>query len=128
MSGNIFPVKLLHIVTEMSRRGLLAAHGPAVQSPDDGKTRFILCSPEVQRAVGRTVEDPRNTRVRLAVPADHDIVSLSDGTMLELYDFEGAPLGAPRPVTGLNEDLSNAIQVELFHTLLRSHGSSIPLL
>lgn len=134
MSGNLFPIKLLHLFTELKDAGILDklacgayAMAKPVAAPADGLTRLVLCSPEVQQAVLALVETPR-FRVRIAVPPPLDFLELSERAALEVYSEEGNLLQPPLLLTSLEDGLANAIQVELFHELLRAKGSSIPLL
>lgn len=131
-SGNLFPVKLLHLFTELQRHGKLdhlAHHAAAfpVQAPADGLLRLMLCSPEVQKVVC-AAQKTRMTRVRIAVPPDLDFLRLIDQAQFEVYGEDGAPLGKPVLLTKLEDSIANAVQVELFHTLLRAKGVDLPLL
>lgn len=139
MSGIFFPVQLMHIFNELSQASevmkgsspfLRLARGAVdlpVKSPDDRLVRLILCSPGVQRAVEKMVK-VRRFRIRIAVPLSFDMVGLSSLAQFEVYDGDGEPLQAPILLTELDDSLANAVQVELFHELLRAKGSSIPLL
>lgn len=130
---SLFPVKLFHLVTELQSSQVFAklahaaAHLPPVQVPADGLTRLVLCSPEVQQVVAAEV-GTRQIRVRLALPTEFDLVSLSNQAQLEVYSAEGTPLQPPRLLTALTGPLANALQVELFHALLAAQGSRIPML
>ena len=132
MSGNLFAVKVLRLFTEMKQAGVLSkmaqgAKSMPVQAPDDGLTRIVMCSPEVVKVVAASL-GTKMFRVRIAVPPDLDFLRLSELSQFEVYSAEGAPLKAPVRLEELDSDLANAVQVELFHELLRAKGSSIPLL
>ena len=130
--SNLFPVKLLHLFTEMKDAGVLAklargAEHLPVQAPDDGLTRLLLCSPEVQQVVASGAQG-KPFRVRIAVPSDLDFLRLAELAQFEVYGADGEPMQAPARLVDLDQGLANAIQVELFHEVLRAKGSSIPLL
>jgi len=132
MSGNLFPIKLLHLFLEMQDKGVLAKLTQAaqcikVQSPEDGLVRLVLCSPEVQQTIASTL-GTRQIRVRIAVPTDLSLLPLARLAQLEVYGATGEPLQSPIKLVELDNAVANAVQVELFHEVLRAHGSSIPLL
>lgn len=132
MQNTLFPVKLLQLFGEMRECGLLAhlalsSQQLPVQAPDDGRIRLVLCSPEVQRIVAAEVAT-RQFRVRLAVPADLGLLQVANESQFEVYSVDGTPLQPAIKLSELSDNQANAVQVELFHALLKAKGSGIPLL
>lgn len=130
MSGNLFSVKILAIFTELAKTPAFEAmrHGPKVNAPDDDLIRLCMTSPEIQKEVAAYTKE-KLFRIRVAVPQEiDDLVKISSLAQLETYNINGNQMIAPIKLTDLNNQLANALQVELLHTLLKTHGSRIPLL
>lgn len=132
MLNTLFPVKLLQLFVELRVSGALnqlshAAQHLPVQAPKDGLTRLVLCSPEVQRIVAAEL-GASQFRVRVAVPPDLGLLRVAKLSQLEVYSADGAPLRPAVKLSEISDQLANAVQVELFHALLKAKGSTIPLL
>jgi hypothetical protein len=131
MSGNLFAVKVMAIVAALRAckdkidTNNRECRGVAV-GPNDGKIRMLLWSPEVATEVRRKFE-VKDCRIRFAFEAKAPSFGL-DEAYLEVYDVEGNPLTDPIKAPKLDDALANAVQVELFHFLLKQHGVDIPML
>lgn len=131
-SGHLFPVKAFAFVTvlralkddiEKYNRDNM---GCCTIGPNDGKIRMVLATPEVIVEVRRKLK-VEACRVRFAFPAG-ETSFLHGLPYLEVYDIQGTPLMEPIIATELEDALANAVQVELLHFLLKTHGIDIPML
>jgi hypothetical protein len=133
MSGPLFHVKTSAIV------GALRTHKDKIEArvrdafnykpvgPDDGKIRMVMQSPEVSTEVKRKFPDVKFFRIRFAFDVEAPTFGL-DHAYLEVYDTEGNPVTEPIEAPDLDAALGNAVQVELFHFLLKQRDLDIPML
>lgn len=132
MSGNIFAVKLLSLHRALTTTGVLAglvraANHHGVEYPSDNKERILLNTPEVMKAVCKT-NKVKNCRVRIAFPACPTFNELVDHTTFEVYAVDKAPVSDPVRVVDLDDEISSAVQAELFWHLLKAKGIEIPMM
>ena len=130
MSGIIFPVKALAIVVAL--RGVLGEIAPHNHEnmgtnvgPDDGRTRMALASPDVCNEVQK-MTGVKYFRVRFAFFA-HEVPFLQSMPRVEIYDVDGKPLMEPIEASKLADPLAYAVQLELFHFLLKLRGLDITM-
>ena len=130
MSGHLFPIKINSIFHELAKTSSFEKmrHCHPVKTPDNNLIRLVLMSPEVQQAVALFTGE-KYFRIRLAIPHEiNDLVKMSNTAQLEIYDGDGNLMREPIKLKDLDINLSNAVQVELFHEILRGNGIHIPLL
>jgi hypothetical protein len=132
MSGNIFGVKLMSLHRALTTTGVLAglvnaASHYGVEYPLDNKERILLNTPDVLKAVCKKY-GVRDCRVRIAFPACASFGELVEQTTFEMYSCDKLKLLESARVVELDDDLSNAVQVELFQHLLKAKGIDIPML
>lgn len=134
MSGKLWPVKLAAIFAALNSTGILKEKRPPecfnVDAPADGLNRIYLSHPDLQTAVRKTF-NLRDFRIRIAYPTEfesgHGFVQLCNKAQLEVYGADDRKLVAPPvPLTKLDDDLANAVQVELLTAILKVRGIDIP--
>ena len=130
-SGHIFYVKALGIANALRTvKDRIPGHNQDCRGmqvgPDDGKIRMVLSSPEVSVEIRRKFQ-VRDFRARLAFP-EGETSFLEGVPYFEVYDVAGQLLADPIAVPELEDALANAVQVELFHFLLKTKGIDIPML
>jgi len=134
MSNNLFPLRVYSIFSAMKDAGLIKSmqlcentkqpSTSTVQAPDDGLVRLMLNSPTVQRQV-REETGARDFRIRIALPERFDFMSLVSNVKLEIYAISGEPLREPVLLTELENEMGNAVQVELLDRLLQAKGTDL---
>ena len=129
---HLYPAKLFQLFAELESSGALellegGARQMACNYPQDGRTRLPLYSPEVLGILQAQL-GAKSIRVRIGYPPSLEFAQLSQSAQLEVYSYEGSLIGASTTLTSLPDNLAMAVEVELFHALLRAKGSRIPLL
>lgn len=129
---SLFPVKVRRLVEALTREGILEklaedAKRMPVNSPDDGSTRIVLCTPGVNYAVRQRVGMDKRIRVRIAIPRDLNPLYLGEYTVLEVYGEDDNLLCPPASLTTLDPHTACAVEAELFHAMARAKGIYIPM-
>lgn len=125
MSNNFFPMKLLDIQSAILKYpDHFNIQNHEIKAPNDNRIRYVMCNPDVQNAVSRLVgENRHNTRIRLVMPQQRDIVTVTKMAAVEIY-IDGDLCHR----CGLIEtpiELALALEAEILNNILRSFNCHI---
>lgn len=125
MSNNFFSMKLLDIQSAILKcSNHFLVQNCMIKAPDDNRIRYVMCSPDVHNAVKNLLgTDSHNTRIRLVMPKERDIVTVVKMAAVEVYVDEDL-----RYRCGLIEtpiELALALEVEIFNNILRNYNCHI---
>lgn len=125
MSNTFFMMKLVSIAAALSKHHLkFRDANQGLNVPDDGKCRYIVCSPSVNKLC-KPEGSPFNTRMRIALPKDGQSLDPSDYRLERYVDGE---LTISLKLVEINEDLALAIEAEIYNHLLREFDVVISLM
>lgn len=117
----LFPIKLMNILNLLAKNtkwlnlvNHASDNAAKCEYPFDGRTRTILCSPQV---VYMTTKEANTKYYRIRLAYNPECYRVSRNTALELYDANGKMIKTI-PHSEWSAELSLALETELLEILL----------